>query len=108
MMHHPVITAYREAATALYLVERDIANRQHSTHPVDRKIMPSLEAKRERMLADLIPLKLAADAVPVTDQHRAQSTDIKFAPRGQWHPIGCAVLFDPGPMPDFLRRGPKC
>jgi hypothetical protein len=103
MTHHPAIVAYREAATALYLVERDIASRQNSTHLVDRKIMPSLEAKRERMLAALIPLKLAADAVPVRNQRVAPSSDIKFRAI-EWVPIGCAVLLDPGPLPDFLRR----
>lgn len=58
----PEFVAYREVALALYDVERDIAAKSQSKHAVDRKIMPRLIEKRDRLQREVEPLKRAAEA----------------------------------------------
>lgn len=57
----PEFVAYREVALALYDVNRDIAAKSQSKHAVDRKIMPRLIEKRDRLQREVEPLKRAAD-----------------------------------------------
>lgn len=58
----PEFLAYRNAALALHDVAREIEARQNSKHAIERKIMPALIAKRDRLIAEVAPLKAAADA----------------------------------------------
>jgi hypothetical protein len=98
----PEWVAYRDAALALYDVARDIESRQNSKHAIERKIMPALIAKRDRIAAEVAPLKAAAERAeraaleritPPAVVHQSHSTRSKF-----WSPS------DGLDIPAFLRR----
>jgi hypothetical protein len=97
----PGYDAYRDAAIDLYEVERDIETRQHSKHAIDRKIMPDLLKKRDRLIAIVAPLKAAVDAAEakLREQRRA-ATVHSHSPAPAARPASDADL----DIPDFLRR----
>lgn len=99
----PEWVAYQRAALALYDVEREIESRQNSKHAIERKIMPALLAKRDRIRDEVAPLKAAADAAERAARERIttpvvvlQSHCIRPELRG-----GGADGLD---IPAFLRR----
>lgn len=99
----PEWIAYRNVALDLYDVERDIAVRQNSKHAIDRKIMPRLIEKRDRLQREVEPLKAAADAAERAAMERM------FAPVASLQsPAAPMPQRDHGDdgldIPEFLRR----
>lgn len=100
------LRAYDRAARDLHETELRIASIGHRAQTgVDSKILPSLIAKRDRLIDKVIELKGAADAAK---QERRSAiggwSHIKFRDR-QDFPIGCTPIEDiAGDIPDFLRR----
>lgn len=99
----PEFNAYRTAALALYDIERDIACRQNSKNKIDAKILPRLIEKRERLRAEVEPLKAAADAAERAAHERMTAPNDAPPPaRRITSPAG-----DPLDIPDFLRRASR-
>jgi hypothetical protein len=94
----PAVMAWRDAAIALYDVERDIARRQRSRHDIDHAILPRLIEKRARLLASVEPLRKAADLAEAAalDAYLAKPVTITITPRE-------AADLDLD-IPTFLRR----
>lgn len=96
----PEFNTYRTVALALYDIERDIACRQNSKNAIDRKILPRLIEKRDRIAAEVEPLKAAADAAERAARERM--TTPSTAPTTVRHVT--PYVGDPLDIPDFLRR----
>jgi hypothetical protein len=98
----PEWVVYRDAALALNDVEREIASRVNSKHAIERKIMPSLIAKRERLAAEVAPLKAAADAAERTALERMTVPTVNVQSRSTRPDLWCEA--DGLGIPAFLRR----
>ncbi len=96
----PEFNTYRTAALALYDIERDIACRKNSKNAIDRKILPRLIEKRDRMAAEVAPLKAAADAAEQAARERATAPSTAPASSRPRAP----TTGDPLDIPTFLRR----
>ena len=98
----PGWAAYAEVALALMETERDIESRQHSKHAIDRKIMPDLLKKRDRLFAEVAPLKAAVEAAEAR-LRREQVATPAIATQAAT-PIARATGADDLDIPAFLRR----
>lgn len=99
------VQAYRKAAIDHFEIERDIHNRRNSRHAVERAILPSLIAKRDRIAQALAPLKEKADAYELAyARHliasREQVATIAVIPATRSPLLGADDL----DIPAFLRR----
>lgn len=95
----PAWAPYQRAALDLYDVERDIAVRQHSKHSVDRNILPRLIVKRDRLIAEVAPLKAAYEAAEREALRRMLAPRMTPA-----KPATPSTLIDGDDIPAFLRR----
>lgn len=99
---------YQRAALALHDVEREIANRRNSRHPIERKILPRLIDKRDRLAAEVAPLKAAAEAAERRELERLSAPPVHSTISAK---PSTAPNCSPGAhhldIPDFLRRASK-
>jgi hypothetical protein len=98
----PEFVTYRDAALALYDVQRDISAKQHAKDTVARKIMPTMIEKRDRLGADVARLKLAADAAEAAARERITAPKIVIQSHCTRADLWCAA--DGLDIPAFLRR----
>lgn len=99
--------AYQRASFALHDVEREIENRRNSKHPIERKILPALIAKRDRLATEIEPLKAAYEAAERRALERLMSppvSSVAAKPSVTPHNTGAEHHLD---IPDFLRRQSK-
>ena len=98
---------YQRAAFALHDVEREIENRRNSKHQVERKILPSLIAKRDRIAAEIAPLKAAYEAAEQRAVKRLLSPVVSSALATPSTTQPSAAGTDHLDIPAFLRRQSK-
>lgn len=104
----PEWCTYQRAALALHDVEREIDNRRNSRHPIERKILPRLIEKRERLAAVVAPLKAAAEAAERRAQERLSAAPVHSPISGKPSTVPhCSAGDHPLDIPDFLRRPSK-
>lgn len=97
--------AYDRAARDLHETELRIASISYRAQAgVDSKILPSLIAKRDRLVNEVIALKTASDA-STPDRYTSRAGSHITFPEPKSYPIGTAIVEDvAGDIPDFLRR----
>jgi len=98
--------AYERAERELYETQLRVISMSHRAQSgVDAKILPSLIAKRDRLIPIVASLKIAADAVtPARGGVRYGDHSITYTPP-RTYPAGSLVIaYDAGPIPDFLKR----
>jgi len=97
--------AYERAERELYETKLRINSMRHRAHAgVDAKILPSLIAKRDRLIPVVANLKTAAEAAaPARASVRGDGRGLSAPLRS--YPAGSLVIEDiAGPLPDFLKR----
>lgn len=104
----PEWVIYRNAAIALYEVEREIEQEANSKRKsgMGQKVLPSLLAKRERLLREVEPLKLAALAAERAALERMYAPRVSLASESQPQAVRAAHDAEARDLdiPAFLRR----
>ena len=97
--------AFDRAARDLHETELRISSISYrGMAGVDSKILPSLIAKRDRLVNQVIALKPACEAA-TADRHTARAGSHITFPERRTVPIGHAVIEDiAGDIPECLRR----
>lgn len=96
----PEFVTYQKAALELLEIERDIESRRNSKSHRDEKMLARLEVKRDRLRAEVAPLKAAAEAAERAARERLATPAASF----QTHRPAPAAGDDGLDIPAFLRR----
>ncbi|MFZ5715794.1 MAG: hypothetical protein ACOY3N_23450 [Bradyrhizobium sp.] len=98
----PEFVTYQKAALELLEIERDIEGRRNSKSHRDEKMLARLEIKRDRLRAEVAPLKAAAEAAERAARERLAMPSASLpttSGRAQAHAEGYGL-----DIPAFLRR----